>query len=119
MRAAARALLAGSRGRREVDEQACAAFDVDPRDVAPDAPADDEPAACELWPDMTDALRLFEAMMSQWRMSGMGGPTGLDYAAIPATARLLGIKGGALRRAFDGLRVMEAEALAWFGEQAA
>lgn len=118
MRAAARALLTGSSGRRDVDERACAAFGTDPRDVAPDAPAD-APAACELWPDMLDALRLFEAMMSQWRMSGMGGPTGLDYAAIPATARLLGIKGGALRRAFDGLRVMEAEALAWFGEQAA
>lgn len=56
--------------------------------------------------------------MSQWRIA-MGGPTGLDYAAIPATARLIGLAGGKLRRAFAGLRVMEAEALAWFAEQRA
>jgi hypothetical protein len=117
MRAAARALLAGSRGRRAVDEQACAAFGASPGEVA--GPAHEDAAVCELWPETVGALRLFEAMMSQWRVSGMGAPTGLDYAAIPATARLLGLERGALRRAFEGLRVMEAEALAWFAEQAA
>lgn len=72
---------------------------------------------CELWPENAKAIALFEALMSQWRMGAMGGATGLDYAAIPAVAAMLGLRGGALRRAFDGLRLMEAEALRWFAEQ--
>lgn len=64
----------------------------------------------ELWPENVDAVRLFELMMSQWRV-GPAGPTGLDYAAVPAVARLLRLRGGALREAFGGLRVMEGEAL--------
>lgn len=80
-----------------------------------DAP---EPEACEIWAELLPAVRLFEALMSQWRV-GAGGRTGLDYAAIPATARLVGIKGRALREAFDGLRVMEGEALRWFRERRA
>lgn len=75
-----------------------------------------EPEEHELWPENASATRLFEALMSQWRV-GPAGPTGLDYAAIPATARLVGLAGRQLRNAFNGLRVMEAEALRWFGER--
>jgi hypothetical protein len=70
----------------------------------------------ELWPENETAVRLFDAMLSQWRF-GPGGPAGLDYAALPVVARQLRLKRRALREAFDGLRVMEGEALRWFGER--
>lgn len=41
----------------------------------------------------------------------LAGPTGLDYNAIPITARMLGIKQRQARESFHDLRVMEAEAL--------
>lgn len=45
----------------------------------------------------------------------MGGLTGLDYAAIPPTAKAMRIKLTPER--FDGLRVMEGEALRVVGEK--
>lgn len=69
----------------------------------------------EVWPDVWSALRLFEAMSTQWR-TGMGGPSGLDYSIIPATALMLGIKRRDLPDIFPDLRIMEAEALAVMAE---
>ncbi|AZC19539.1 hypothetical protein C4K40_4158 [Pseudomonas sp. CMR5c] len=65
----------------------------------------------EIWPDLWPAFLLFEAMNTQWRV-GPGGASGLDYAAIPPTALMLGIKRRDLKKIFPDLRVMEAEALA-------
>ena len=45
----------------------------------------------EVWPDAWPAFRLFNAMGTQWCV-GPGGPSGLDYAVIPSTALMLGIK---------------------------
>ncbi len=64
----------------------------------------------EVMPDVWPVFSLFEAMTTQWR-AGMAGPTGLDYNAIPVTARMLGIKQRQARESFYDLRVMEAEAL--------
>lgn len=77
-----------------------------------------EPDEFTLWPETADAFRLFETMLSQWR-TGAGGPTGLDYAALPVAAKLLRMSGRKMREAFAGMRVMEAEALDVFAEQAA
>lgn len=65
----------------------------------------------EVWPDAWPAFCLFEALGTQWRL-GPGGPSGLDYAAIPGTASMVGIKRSELVGAFGDLRVMEHEALA-------
>lgn len=35
----------------------------------------------EVWPDNHAAFILFSNLSTQWRI-GMGGPTGLDYAAV-------------------------------------
>ncbi len=35
----------------------------------------------EVWPDNHAAFILFNNLSTQWRV-GMGGPTGLDYAAV-------------------------------------
>ena len=53
-------------------------------------------------------LRLFDAMRTQWRVS-YGGAYGFDYAALPAVMDLL--QPPDRLWAFEGLRVMEAEAL--------
>ena len=53
-------------------------------------------------------LQLFIAMGTQWRV-GMGGATGLDYAALQVVAKAMGVK--LKRSVLDGIRVMENEAL--------
>lgn len=70
----------------------------------------------EVWPCNWKTTLLFDALQTQWR-TGMGGATGLDYAAIPSTAKLAGIKLNQER--FAGLRVMEQEALRVMVERAA
>lgn len=69
----------------------------------------------EVWPDAWPAFRLFDALATQWRVAS-GGPSGLDYTAIPATAAMLGIKRRDLTDIFPDLRVMEVEALAVMAE---
>lgn len=71
----------------------------------------------EVWPDAWPAFRLFDAMSTQWRL-GQGGASGLDYAVIPATASMLGIKRRDLTDIFPDLRIMEHEALAVMAEAA-
>jgi hypothetical protein len=69
----------------------------------------------EVWPDAWTALRLFEALGTQWR-TGQGGASGLDYTAIPITASMLGIKRRDLPDIFPDLRIMEVEAMAVMAE---
>lgn len=71
----------------------------------------------EVWPDAWPAFCLFEALGTQWRL-GPGGPSGLDYAAIPGTAKMIGLKHRELSEAFKDLRVMENEALTVMAEAA-
>lgn len=54
-------------------------------------------------------------MTTQWR-SGMSGPTGLDYSALPAVMDLIGLEGDERTLAFRDVRVMEREALAVMAE---
>lgn len=58
-------------------------------------------------------MQLFVAMGTQWRVA-MGGPTGLDYAALPIVARAMNIKLKA--SVLDGIRAMECEAIRVMGE---
>ncbi len=72
------------------------------------APPDDD--RCVVWPENATALTLFLALSTQWRRAGMDGqPTGLDYAAIPPTAALMGVTTSATL--FEDLRDMEQTAL--------
>ena len=64
-----------------------------------------------MWP----AFCLFEALGTQWRL-GPGGPSGLDYASIPGTAKMIGLKRRELSEVFNDLRIMESEALAVMAE---
>ncbi|MGB5955370.1 DUF1799 domain-containing protein [Pseudomonas sp.] len=78
-------------------------------------PDDIEEVVVEVWPDAWPAFRLFDALGTQWRVAS-GGPSGLDYTAIPTTASMLGIKPRDLTDIFPDLRVMEVEALAVMAE---
>lgn len=65
----------------------------------------------DVWPDNLQAVNVFIAMRTQWR-TGMAGPTGLDYGALPAVMRLCGVPAAQRLEVFEGLRVMEGAALA-------
>lgn len=111
-------MLSGPPGRRDLDA-ACAAFGVAPGVLADLAAAGEAPGLdgqCALWADNVDAAVLFQRLCGQWRM-GPGGPVALDYTALPVVAGLLRLGRRRQREAFEPLRVMEAEALAWFDEQ--
>lgn len=65
----------------------------------------------EVWPELLEAVEVFGAIRTQWR-TGMNGPTGLDYAAIPVALEMIGIERSAWAQMFEDLRVMESAALA-------
>jgi hypothetical protein len=69
----------------------------------------------EAWPENAAAVRLFDAMLTQWRM-GPRVPVGLDYTALPVVQRRAGLR--CRPGDFRALQVMEAEALRWFAEKA-
>lgn len=66
-----------------------------------------------VWPDMVDAFALFTSMATQWRWisAGMAGSfqSGLDYAALDATARAIGVQ--LTPHVFSDVRTLESEAL--------
>ena len=64
----------------------------------------------ELWPDNVDTINVFRALDTQWRV-GVNGPTGLDYAVLPAVLRLTAIPRKDWPDVFAGLRVCEGVAL--------
>lgn len=75
-----------------------------------------EPGTYDVWAENADALALFLACQTQWRVTALSSPgggvmvfRGLDYpaAAIAAEGLDLRLSG----RVFEDLRVMEAAAL--------
>ena len=66
--------------------------------------------AAQVWPENLPAVNAFIALSTQWRV-GMAGATGIDYTAVPTVLRLTGLPRADWPDAFDGLRIMEAEAL--------
>jgi hypothetical protein len=58
---------------------------------------------------------VFIAMATQWR-TGAIGATGLDYGALPAVFRLVGVPRAKWPDTFECLRVMESEAMKVMGE---
>jgi hypothetical protein len=55
-------------------------------------------------------FEVFCAMDTQWRV-GAAGATGLDYSALPAVFRLMGVQRSRWTPIWDALRVMERAAL--------
>lgn len=59
-------------------------------------------------------MRLFIAVQTQWRLAPTGSVVGLDYAAVRAAARAIGVK---WRKVFPSVRVMELETLTALREE--
>lgn len=68
-----------------------------------------------IWPEHVEAVEVFMAMWSQWRI-GMSGPTGLDYAALPAVFDLMAVAPGKRPERFSELQILEREALSVMAE---
>lgn len=69
----------------------------------------------EIYPEHELPIRVFSALATQWRI-GMGGPTGLDYAALPAVMDLLCVSQRKRGAVFDDLRILESAALSVMSE---
>lgn len=69
-----------------------------------------EPDVVHVWPEHWQALGLFDALSTQWRI-GYSGATGLDYGAICAVFDLVGVPDTDRAERFEELRIMEGEAL--------
>lgn len=77
---------------------------------------DDLDSDLDVLADNLPAVHVFLAMQTQWR-TGMAGPSGLDYAALPAVFGLYGVKKKQRPEVFGALRVMEGETLSVWAEQ--
>lgn len=64
-----------------------------------------------IWPDNRDAVRVFLACDTQWRVVQGVGYTGIDYAALPEVWKARRIDKQRRPEVFDGLKVMEREVL--------
>jgi hypothetical protein len=113
-------VLKGAPSRRDADHRndSLAAFGLAAELLPGQADAADDQAELEVWPENLMPVALFIRMSGQWRM-GPGGPIALDYGALHGVAYLMRVSNRELRRCFEPLREMEAEALVWFGEQRA
>lgn len=100
-------------------QRQCAALGVDPQQLVTvstepkvsdliDPRSDD----CEVWPEHHDAVRVFCAAQSQWRMAvGMGGAVylGLDYPGVKVLAEAMGVRQKRWGLCLMQLQVMEFE----------
>ena len=96
---------------------ALAAFGARPADLEVAALQSAE-TAFEVYPENWEAVRVFVAMTTQWRMTGIAGfggasmlHTGLDYSALEPVFRMLGVKRRRRAALFQQIRVMEEAAL--------
>lgn len=75
-----------------------------------------EEDAVGVWPCNWQAVQLFGAVSTQWRV-GFGGAYGLDYQAVAAVMDMRGIKRKRRGALFDDIQIMEAEVLAMWREK--
>ena len=68
-----------------------------------------------MWPDNHAAFILFNNLSTQWRI-GMGGPTGLDYAAVYPLLDRTAKSESEWQDLFEDLQVMEGAALKQMSE---
>ena len=62
----------------------------------------------EVWQENWEIVKFFLLCQTQWRVGGMGGVTGLDYASCVAVIKMYETDQVAV---FEGLQIMEAAAL--------
>lgn len=117
---AARLMARGElRGREEVEadaadvDEALAAFGL----VA-EEPVIVESGVFYLWPECLDALNLFNAVQTQWKVGPMG-PVGLDYPGVRASPAFNRLPPDRREEVFEEVCVMECAYLGVLAERAA
>ena len=79
----------------------------------------DEPdEVAYLWPCNVKTWTHWQQVQTQWRTSGMGSPTGIDYAGVRAYLDGVGMKSKQRKNTFDGIRAAEHATLIAWGEKA-
>lgn len=67
-----------------------------------------------LWPENLPTFNFWQVIQTQWRTSGTGYPTGLDYDGVLACMSMRGIRKKDQAEMFAGLQAMEqATLIAW------
>lgn len=74
--------------------------------VTPAAPEPEDDTAY-LWPCNVATWGVWVDVQTQWRHSGMGSVTGLDYAGVRAHLDELGLFGDERRDVYTGIRAAE------------
>lgn len=83
----------------------------------PDAPPPEDGEVCHLWPENLLSWECWHAVQTQWRI-GMGGATGLDYAAVLAYLKDgKGLPGKERREVFGLIQLCERETLQVWAEK--
>lgn len=72
-----------------------------------------------LWPCNVAAWQHWQGVQTQWRVGGMGGATGLDYAGVRAYLDECGLGGDDRQAAWRGICACESATLVAWGEQRA
>lgn len=90
--------------RAAPDERQLAALGLKPSDLGSAAFVQD------VFPENMLAVEVFQALDTQWR-AGFGGVQGLDYGALPAVLRLMGVPRVSWKGLFSDLRAMEGAVL--------
>lgn len=65
----------------------------------------------EVWPDCWPSWQLFCELSGQWRISGMGARTALDYTPLFMRMERMGLSEEAWNDMFRDIRVIEGAAL--------
>ncbi len=77
------------------------------------------PQAYGIWPENVRAFNVFMRLFkTQWRVGGMGGLLGLEYATLPFFLDLEEVPAGERADVVDMVQAMEAEALRIYREKA-
>lgn len=64
-----------------------------------------------MWEENWPAVMFFSRISTQWRVGGMGSPSGLDYTAVLALLRTLRLPRADADALFDDVQTMERAAL--------
>ncbi len=97
----------------------CVALCVDPKQLLPDAQPTSQ--VYEVWEEHLDAVRVFEASQSQWRVvAGFSGLMylGFDYLGVKEVAFALGVTKKRWPQVLLQLQVMEFEGVKLFNQRA-
>ena len=70
-----------------------------------------------MWEENWPSVIFFSRLGTQWRMSGMSGPSGLDYTAVLSLLRTLRLPRDESEALFEDVQTMERAALQEMGKQ--